>query len=445
MPWNTLYLIDAFAIALFAISYYRNCYRKGYRADFWHALLLFSCVIPYMVMLPFADNDLNAIVVGRDFARVVAEIPRVFLMAMAGYVSILVGGSFWKIRVGIGARKTTAHLLSFIPRCSMMLLSSRSLLVFLSLLCFSSQILMLAVYFASSGFGFDLRSYTFTHPGVRPIAQVIALSSVIIASHCLARYVEMKEKILLACTMFLTLGLIFFGQRGNLALIFMNVVLCYVIQLRGRISLVRILSSVAGVIVLILYLGNVRAGQYSLVEFFTSIVFLAIYGNNFCDLRDFAWIYSAWDHHFWLGKTYLAGLATFVPRGASDFRATWSFGTATDLTVGLDPILHPGLKPGQFGESFFNFGLLGVIAVGLIFGIMLRRVDMDVKAALLPPRPSMMKAFSATMLLTVAACVNGSLALPSLYALCGIYVFAWVCLRTLALIHPRSALAADAG
>lgn len=445
MSWNTLYVIDAFAVGTFAISYYRNCYRKGYRADFWHALLLSSCVIPYMFMLPFADNDLNAVVVGRDFSRVVAEIPRVFLMAMVGYFFILVGGSLWRVRVGVGARKTTTRVLSVVPRCSMMLLSSRSLLVFLSLLCFSSQTLMLAAYFASNGFGFDLRSYTFTHPGVRPIAQIIALSSVIIASHCLARYVEKKEKILLACTLFLTLGLVFFGQRGNLVSIYLNVVLCYVVQRRDRISLIRIVGSVAAMIALVLYLGNVRAGQYSLVEFFLSIVFLAIYGNNFCDLRDFAWIYSAWNHQFWLGKTYLAGLATFIPRGASDFRETWNFGIATDWTVGLDPLLHPGLKPGLFGESFFNFGWLGVIAVGLIFGIMLRRVDIDVKAALRHPSPSMMKAFSATMLLSLAACFLGSPALPSFYALCGIYVFAWVYLRTLDMIHPRRSLAADAG
>jgi oligosaccharide repeat unit polymerase len=445
MPWNMLYMLDSFAIGLFAISYYLNCYRKGYRADLWHVTLFFSCVIPYMVMLPFTGNELNALVVGRDFARVVAAIPIVFPITMAGFLAIYVGGSLWSVRAGIGARKTAARVLNIVPRCSLMLLSSRSLLILLSLLCFSSQILMLAVYFANSGFGFDLRSYTFANPGVRPIAQIIALSSVIVASHCLARYVEKKERILLACTLLLTFGLVFFGQRGNLVSIYMSVALCYVVQLRRRISLFRIIISVAALIAFVFYLGSVREGQYSLVEFFSSIAFLALYGNNFCDLRDFAWIYSAWNHEFWLGKTYLAGLATFIPRGASDFRGTWSFGVTTDWIVGLDPLIHPGLKPGTFGEEFFNFGWVGVIGVGLIFGIILRRVDTDVKLALQSPRPSMIKAFASTMLLTISACFVSSLTLPYFYALCGLYLFSWIFLRAQAMIYPRQPSPAAAG
>jgi oligosaccharide repeat unit polymerase len=440
-----LYVIDCFAIGLFAISYYRNCYRKGYRVDFWHAEIFLVCVIPYMIMLPFGRNELNSLVVGRDFARVVATIPEVFLIAMVGYLAVLVGGGVWSLRVGVGARKAAVRALQVVPQCSMMLMSSRTVLVLLSLLCFSLQVLMLTFFFANSGFGFDLRAYTFTHPGVRPIAQIIALSSVVMASHCLARYVDRKEKILLACTLLLSFGLVFFGQRTSVALVYLNVALCYLVQRRSKISLFRIFGFVAILLVFFFYLGSLRGGEYSLGAFFSSFVFLVFYGNSFSDLRDFAWIYSAWNHELWLGKTYLAGLATFVPRGLSDFRGTWSFGVATDLTVGLDPEIHPGLKPGQFGEGFFNFGWLGVIGVGLILGIILRRVDMDVKLALQSPRPSLMRAFASTALLSVAACFVSSLSLPSLYALCGIYILSWLCLRALALVNPRRVSPADAG
>ncbi len=444
MSWNVLYIIDLFSISLFAISYYRNCYRKGYRVDIWHAQLMLFCVVPYMLMLPFTRSELNSLVVGRDFAGFVAAVPAVFPITIAGFIAIFLGGSLWNLRVGMGARKAAAQLLNLGPQCSMMLMSSRSVLVFLSLLCFLCQALTLAAYFASSGFGFDLRAYTFSHPGIRPVVQIVALSSVVIASHCLARYVELREKVLLACTLLLSFGLAFFGQRTNIALVFINVALCYLVQRRNRISLFRIITLTTILIALVFYLGNVREGKYSLGDFFASIAFLAFYGNNFCDLRDFAWIYSDWNHRFWLGKTYLAGLATFVPRGASEFRGTWSFGIATDWTVGLDTQLHPGLKPGQFGEAFFNFGWLGAIGVGLVFGFILRRVDTDVKAALQPSHPSMIRAFASTMLLSVAVCFNSSLALPSLYALFGIYILAWFCLRVLALVRPQRALASEA-
>ena len=437
MSWETLYILDLFVISQFAISYYRNCYRKGYRIDLWHATLFVNCIVPYFFMLPFARSELNEITVGGDFPAIVAAVPKVFLLIILGYIAVVAGGSLWNLRLGIGARKAAVRFLDAVPRCSMMVMSSRFLLVFLSLVCLGLQSILLALYFGSNGFGFDLRGYTFAHPGARPFAQITALSSIWVASFCLARYVDTKEKILLACTLLLTMGLLFFGQRGNLISIYINVALCYLVKLRSRVSLFRIFGWGAVFVTLILYLGSVRTGIYSLGLFFTSIVFLLFYGNNFTDLRDFAWVYADWNHQLWLGKTYLAGLATFVPRGASDFRAIWSFGIATGLTVGLDTETHPGLKPGQFGEAFFNFGWLGVVIVGLIYGIFLRRVDIDVKAALGSPRPSMMKAFASTTLLTIASCFNVSLALPYLYALCGIYLFAWLFLRARMLITPR--------
>ncbi len=69
---------------------------------------------------------------------------------------------------------------------------------------------------------------------------------------------------------------------------------------------------------------------------------------------------------------------------------------------GFDPHVHPGVRPGYFGESYFNFSLLGVIVVGLAIGIIWRRVDIDVKRALTTYGYSMRKAFASTTLLGVA-------------------------------------------
>jgi hypothetical protein len=105
-------------------------------------------------------------------------------------------------------------------------------------------------------------------------------------------------------------------------------------------------------------------------------------------------------------------------------------GIATDTTVGLDPTTHPGLRPGYFGEGFFNFGLFGVIFVGLILGIILRRVDIDTKRALSSPHPSTSKAFASSNLLVLAATVAVSANLSSLYVLGAIYLFSWFCICT---------------
>jgi oligosaccharide repeat unit polymerase len=436
MSWTNLYLLDAFVLAMFGITYYLRCYRRGYRMDFWHAELFLACVLPNMVMLPFAKSDLNVLVLGSDLSAVVYALPRVFLITLVGYVAVLCGGALWRLHAGLGLRRDAARLLDILPRCSMMLMSSRHNLIFQSFLCLLGQLIILGLYFSANGIAFDLRSYTFQNPTLRPVALLISNYSIVIASHCLARYVDTKEKVLLYCTLALTFGLVFFGARGNLVAIYINVLFCYFVMMRTKVSLFRIASLMGIAIVFGFYLGNARSGDYSVGGFFASFLTMLLYGNTFSDLRDFAWVYSAWPHAFWAGKTYLAAIMSFVPRFASQFRDTWALGAATASTVGFDPQVHPGLRPGIFGEGYFNFGLPGVIAVGLIFGFMLRRVDVYVKSAFASSQPSMMKAFASTMLLSLASCVVISAAFSGLYTLGGIYFFSWFCLTVGRVFHP---------
>lgn len=437
ISWDVLYAFDLIAVILFAFSYYFKCYRKGYRLDFWHFQLFLVCVFPNLLMLPFARSQLNVIVLGNDLDAVIAALPAVFLVTLAGYLAVLAGGGLWRLHADLGVRRTAVKILDFVPRCSMMLMQSKSVLVFQAAVCLFLQFLILALYFSHSGFAFDLRSYTFDNPAIRPIALLIANYSIIIASHCLARYLDRKEAILLACTLLISLGLVFFGARSYLLAIYMNIMICYVVRLRRRISLLRLAAWLTAILVLAFYIGEVRAGEYSPAGLLSSLMFLIFYGNNFSDLRDFAWVYSAWDHVFWAGKTYLAAVLAFVPRFASQFRDSWGLGSATASTVGFDPQVHPGLRPGAFGEGFFNFGLLGVIAIGLMLGIVFRRVDTDVKRAFSSPRPGMMKAFASTMLLGIAGTLAVSAGFSSLYVLAGVYLFSWFCLTVQRAFTPR--------
>jgi hypothetical protein len=170
-----------------------------------------------------------------------------------------------------------------------------------------------------------------------------------------------------------------------------------------------------------------------------------VYGNNFSDLRDFAWVDARWDHNLWIGKTYLAALTAFVPRFASEFRDAWGTGAATAIALGLDPHVHPGVRPGSFGESYFNFGLPGVVMVGLAMGVIFRRVDIDVKRAMTAPQPSMRKAFASTMLLSVAGIVAISANSSGFFVLGGVYLFSWLCLQVQRMVGSGEISLADAG
>jgi oligosaccharide repeat unit polymerase len=248
---------------------------------------------------------------------------------------------------------------------------------------------------------------------------------------------DKREKVLLVCTILLSVGLIFFGSRSNILGVYMTVLICYLVKLRSRISLFRIFRLAFIIIAVVLYLGNVRAGRYSLWTFFAGVIFLVFFGNTFSDLRDFAWVYSAWNHAFWSGKTYLAGFMAFIPRFLSEYRDTWSIGVVTATTAGFDPQEHPGLRPGVFGEGFFNFGPLGVVVVGLMLGIVARRVDTDIKVALAAPQPSMMKAYASTGLAGIVSCVALSVGFSGLYTFAVIFFFSWLCLSVVRLAKPR--------
>jgi oligosaccharide repeat unit polymerase len=434
MTWNLLYVLDSFAVTLFLVSYWRKCYRRGYRVDFWHFNLFLACVFPNLFMLPLARNSLNGIVLGEDFEAVQAVLPAVFLITLVGYFAMLAGSELWRFRLGIGLRKSVMPVLRFPYLCSMMLMSSCKVLVFQAALCLAAQSLILALYFSHMGFGFDLRAYTFANPALRPIALLASNYSIIIGSSCLARYIDKKERILLVCTLMLSFGLVFFGSRANILSIYLTIAICYLVKLRTRVSLSRIIFFASGLILVVLYLGMVRAGQYAIGTFLAGVFLLIFFGNNFSDLRDFAWVYSHWNHVFWAGKTYLAAILAFVPRFASDFRDTWSLGAATAATAGLDPHVHPGLRPGIFGEGYFNFGILGVVFVGLTLGIVMRRVDADIKLAFMGPRPSMMKAAASTTLAGVASNVALSAGFSGLYVLSGILLFSWVCVGVVRLV-----------
>src|ERR1017187_2101417 len=144
MPWNALYALDGLAIGWFAVSYYRKCYRQGYRIDFWNAELFLMCVFPNMLMLPFAKSELNVIVLGRDMDAVVAVLPTVFVITLLGYFAVLAGGGLWGVQTGVGLRQTAIKILDVVPRASLMMMSSRTVLVFQAGLCLALQMTILA-------------------------------------------------------------------------------------------------------------------------------------------------------------------------------------------------------------------------------------------------------------------------------------------------------------
>ena len=108
----------------------------------------------------------------------------------------------------------------------------------------------------------------------------------------------------------------------------------------------------------------------SLVE----MIFELLYGNTFSDIRDGAYILYGYREKFgdsllW-GKTYLAGILSFIPGSLSEFKTTWLWGNFT--TTGLfgwgD---HFGLRGGNVMEAYLNFSIVGLVIYAIIQGLII--------------------------------------------------------------------------
>jgi oligosaccharide repeat unit polymerase len=102
-----------------------------------------------------------------------------------------------------------------------------------------------------------------------------------------------------------------------------------------------------------------------------------LYGNNISDVRDFAWVMSRWDGQPLFGRTYISGALALIPSHFFPWRREWAWAPFSTEASGMGSnVKHSGLRPGHFGEAYFNFGFFGVIVLGILvgglFGMVLR-------------------------------------------------------------------------
>jgi hypothetical protein len=227
-------------------------------------------------------------------------------------------------------------------------------------------------------------------PAVRPIYHVVATVLPVLLALVIFMALEQRRRLMwVMAALVLALAML----TGSRSAAFTGVLVAVLTvlahrglrrEVSGRMQLRYALLAVP-TILLILYLGEIRHGRFNPLTTVVNFGALTFYGNNFSDLRDFAWIHGYWNGELFLGRTQLAGLLGFVPSVLSSFRAEWGWGRITTSITGLSygevDTTHAGLRAGMFGESYFNFGFAGVIAAGLALGWMCARLDAHAQLA----------------------------------------------------------------
>lgn len=332
--------------------------------------IIFGFFLPILLQYPFAFSPINGLTIGADnYLKYRSEVDSAFLITAAGWLALLVGYFTYGRRV--------SHFPPMTLVGSGLRVWSQS--VFLQL----SSVFILVLFAALFSLGMlgagGARNIAQGLPALRPIYNIAHVFLPLTITIGLFVGIQRHRRFILALAV-LNVGLaLLTGARavafGGLLLV--AIVFLMHASLLQRLSVARALTLVPlalGFLILALYLGDIREGQYNLFQTVATLGVKLFYGNNFSDLRDFAWVKSSWNGEYFLGRTQMAGLLAFIPSALSPFRAEWNWGVVTTTLVGLDPLVTPGLRAGPFGEMFFNFGLPGVLLAGFLNGYLLRLV-----------------------------------------------------------------------
>jgi oligosaccharide repeat unit polymerase len=152
----------------------------------------------------------------------------------------------------------------------------------------------------------------------------------------------------------------------------------------------------------------------------------AFTGDNLIDLRDAAWVLSRWDFDPLLGQTYLGGAVSMMPSGLFPQKKEWHLGLTGIRIVGWDPEQHFGLRITFFGESFLNFGIAGVVTLGMILGILFGTLLRAIHQAANKHPACLHYNLKLVVLMQMAMPLANTSDAFTFWALCGFLLLQWI-------------------
>jgi len=384
--YNTITMvINILLIIQFIISWYISYKRTGWAIDPWNLGLLLSYFFPFLILYPFSSSIFNVVSVGMHVPAIRGRINDAYYISLLGYMSFFLGSRIFKVF----KFSTPIYWMFILPLKSTVGKAYKRVVVNkdVTKIIFIIYCIALSVMLASAfkaGSINNPRAYFYRDEHIRAFYNLTVSLSGIVSGLIIARIFQFNlksDKIYLGLFMFVNL---FIGSRsfalGPLVGIFTLVVF---LVWKGKFKVKQMLFYGLIIFTLVVALSKFRAGNSHVAVSKTKATALTevLYGNTFSDLRDFAWCLSAWNGEYFYGKTYLSAFMSFVPSTFSPFRTEYGIGRITAKLGGFSPKEHPGLRPGMFGESYLNFGLFGVIIVGMLLGYAARYSDYKAKVA----------------------------------------------------------------
>lgn len=349
------FIIVFFLFVLLFYAYRLYKYEKIY-IDVWlyNQIMLF---FPYFVLYPWAGDSENEGSVGYFINVIRVHLPQAFMCNCVGFIALWLGKYIYD-----SSNKKNV-MCKFDKIVNKVMFNDRFFLIFICLyLPFILVVVSLLLRYRGEALLIEMRT------GMLQTCANIAvcgLPHIFLAT--MIMFIERKNKKYLIGIVVCAVILTFMGRRGVLLSPIVSIVLMVCVYKGRNLQIYKVIIFAIAVLNLVFILADLRSDKISN----QSLIDKILYGNSFCDVRDFAWILSGFNEDFFFGKTYLAGLMSFIPSAYSDFRVDWSFGHVSLRLAGLYDggwTEHGGLRGGIFCEAYLNFGYLGIIIIAMIKG-----------------------------------------------------------------------------
>jgi len=420
------FFINAILIVHFFSSWYVSSKKTGWALDPWHVGLLLCYFLPFLLMYPFASSSENFVSVGTHITAIQRFFSEAYYVSLTGYIAIFAGGIIFKLY----HYKTVINTIFIAPIKYTLgtlfekVVINNTVVWFLFFLYFLLLSILLGMAYRAGSLN-DPRRYFYMNEGMgRAIYNFTASLSGIVSLTLTARifqFNKLGDKIFFA---FFLLGTVFIGSRSSaLAPLLSLIINVIYLNWKGRIKFKKLALYAFVMLTALNLVGLFRAGKIGVSNSSnksaaTTEIF---YGNTFSDLRDFAWVLSAWDREPFYGKTYATALISFIPSTYSSFRTEWGIGKVTAKLGGFNPKEHPGLRPGLFGESYLNFGIFGVLLMGILIGYTSKYADHKIKYYAYTDNK--IEVFKAGLSLSLVGNLSITAGFFGIYATLGIFLF----------------------
>lgn len=368
--------------------------KRGFIIDFWAFLMITANIVYYFLMYPFAKSIENEVATGDAQFSIASHVDQALLITATGYACMWIG-KYWFDRTHKNRWISEIRLWKPATLIKNIINSKNALwiLFILFLPCF----LFVAKEALSGSNVLDARSSIGESSSERPFYNIATSVYPIFIAIVGVLYLDSyKIKYLIGFLVLLGFSFIF-GTRGAAFSALATTLFIFIVSKGRNIGWTKLSLIGGGLILGIVGFGLLRGGA---TELSGSDVFASfLYGNTFSDLRDFAWFLSAWNGELIMGKTYLAGILSFIPSGMWEFRSIWSIGKVTTTTTGLTGMFHGGLRITFFGESYINFGIIGTAIFSFTFGYLLE--DVNIKVMRLIQKKEIINAYSMMLMTSI--------------------------------------------